>query len=86
MRHLVTAFKENHKGNIETLAVFDNPRATDEAEDLAPSNPNLVVEMVRGNSMQILVERAPAWFDAAVRGTQFEFAKLQGRVRDEFER
>ena len=53
---LVPAFKENRKGNIETLAAFDNPRATGEAQDLAPSNPNLV-EMVRGNPAQILAER-----------------------------
>lgn len=84
MRLLVTAFEENRRGNIEILAVFHNPPATRQA-DLTPARPSLVVEMVRGVPAQVL-DQAPAWFDQAVRGSEFEFTRLQDRARFDLER
>ena len=80
MNLLRRAFEENRHRNIEILAVYDNPRT--------PVNerprPSLVVEMVRGSVAQIR-DNSPAWFNAAMRGTQFEFRILRERARDDFE-
>ena len=74
------AFEENKRKNIEVLAVYDNPRTPVNEQP----RPSLVVEMVRGSVAQIR-DRCPAWFHAAVRGTQFEFRRLQEHARDDFE-
>ena len=85
MKLLLRAFDENRKGNIETFAVFHNPRSTREA-DLTPSRATLIVEMVRGDPAQLLPEPPPAWFEAAVMSTSFEIEKLRERARDYFQR
>ena len=84
MGHLVTAFQANQRGTIETLGVFHNLPA-DRSTDLEPPEPLCVAEMVRGNPV-VLANYAPDWFHSAVRGTQFEFRKLEDRYRDDHER
>jgi len=79
MNMLCRAFEENKRKNIEILAVYDNPRTPVNEQP----RPSLVVEMMRGSVAQIR-DRCPAWFHAAMRGTQFEFRRLQERARDDF--
>ena len=81
---LVTALKANQRGTIETLGVFHNLPA-DRTTNLQPKEPLCIVEIVRGNPV-VVAQRAPDWFHAAVRGTEFEFHKLQERFRDDHER
>ena len=78
MNMLRRAFAENKRRNIEILAVYDNPRTPVNEQP----RPSLVVEMVRGSVAQIR-DKPPAWFHAAMRGTQFEFRRLQERARDD---
>jgi predicted ABC-type ATPase len=80
MNMLRRAFEENQRKNIEILAVYDNPRTPVNEQP----RPSLVVEMARGGPAQ-LRDNAPAWFHAAMRGTQFEFRRLQERARHDFE-
>lgn len=84
MGHLVTALEANQRGTIETLGVFHNLPA-DRTTDLQPKEPLCIVEIVRGNPV-VVAQRAPEWFHAAVRGTEFELHKLQERFRDDHER
>ena len=80
MNMLRRAFEENKRRNIEILAVYDNPRTPVNEQP----RPSLVVEMVRGSVAQVR-DDSPAWFHAAMRGTQFEFRTLRERARDNFE-
>jgi predicted ABC-type ATPase len=80
MNMLRRAFEESKRKNIEILAVYDNPRKPVNEQP----RPSLVVEMVRGSVAQIR-DNSPAWFNAAMRGTQFEFRRLQEPARDDFE-
>jgi len=73
MRLLVTAFGENEKGMIDTLAIFDNPRAN------VQPRPALIVEMVNGQPTAISTA-APEWFRFAVQGTPFELIRLRHRT------
>jgi predicted ABC-type ATPase len=80
MNMLRRAFEENKRKNVEILAVYDNPRTPVNEQP----RPSLVVEMVRGSVTQIR-STSPAWFHGTMRGTQFEFRRLQERARDNFE-
>ena len=78
MRHLIDAFEENRRGNIDHLMVVHNPTA------LVPK-PEPVVVLSRGTPTYV-AQDAPEWFHANTRGTAFELTKLQERARDAFER
>ncbi len=75
MRFLITAFEENRKGNIHKLAVFHNPPAPPEGGNVP--QPTLIVRMELGY-MVGSTGVPPPWFQAAVRGTDFEIEKLRG--------
>ena len=78
MRFLITAFEENRRGNLHKLAVFHNPTASPGAQGV--SQPMLIIEMVRGypEARKGIAKAPPPWFQAAVRGTDFEIEKLRG--------
>ena len=78
MRFLVTAFEENRRGNIDRLSVFHNPRKKADAGGV--SQPALIIQMAHGRPdwSKGYAQVPPPWFEAAVRGTDFEFEKLRG--------
>lgn len=78
MRFLVTAFEENRRGNIDTLSVYSNPRK--KADKGGVSQPTLIIQMTNGlpDLTKGIAQVPPPWFQAAVRGTDFELEKLRG--------
>ena len=78
------AFEENQRKNIETLAVFHNPRVPVGEQP----RPELLVEMVRGypSPERGIGTVLPQWFEEAMRGTDFAVERLRGRLDDELER
>ncbi|MSV32390.1 MAG: hypothetical protein EXQ57_07710 [Bryobacterales bacterium] len=78
MRFLVTAFEENRRGNIHGLSVYHNPPSSVKAEKTP--RPTLIIQMLSGcpDLTKGIAQVPPPWFQAAVRGTDFELEKLRG--------
>lgn len=73
MRHLIDAFEENQRGNIDHLTIVHNPTA------LVPK-PEFIAVLSRGTPTYVAPE-APEWFHAQTRRTAFELAQLRERAR-----
>jgi predicted ABC-type ATPase len=78
MAFLKTALEENRAGYIDSLSIHHNPRV----EPGTPAQAYEVVSLVKGEPTRI-AEQAPAWFHAAVSGTDFQFERLLELSRDD---
>lgn len=81
MELLKVGLEENRKGFIDSLSIHHNPRSQGDEKP----NSYRIVRLSRGEPTRI-AEQAPPWFHAAVKGTDFEFARLLDLSRDDLSR